>query len=279
VDEASLPCWTCAARLAYDVAHGHWSWDPATKLYYNDPPGKPREYIDRQCNLTDAAGNIRRKAFDQFGKWPEHEQGLCPVEMLTCPSPSPAPSPTPSPSSSPTPQPPGGGTAPPIDPATGNYPLPPDLVCPAWFADSLLRVGIHVAGQVPCAQGTVCRRVTLWATPKSVPPYCPHAADRRECEQWRPCQLPQFIDYVGEGENPGGGILMQIKHPDWGNVWGRLDKQTCDPRHDACPPGMANPVHNYNGHDKAVDRSGETSARACLPDATKCSQTSYRTDQ
>jgi hypothetical protein len=88
VDEASLPCWTCSARLAYDVAHGHWSWDPATKLYYNDPPGKPREYIDRQCNLTDAAGNIRRKAFDQFGKWPEHSQGLCPVEMLTCPSPS-----------------------------------------------------------------------------------------------------------------------------------------------------------------------------------------------
>jgi hypothetical protein len=42
---------------------------------------------------------------------------------------------------------------------------------------------------------------------------------------------------------------------------------------------MANPVHNYNGHDKAVDRSGETFARACLPDATKCSQTSYRTDQ
>jgi hypothetical protein len=113
VDEASLPCWTCSARLAYDVTHGHLTWDPATKLYFNDPPAKPREYFDRQCNKTDAAGKVQRTGYQWFGTYPEHSQGLCPVEMLTCPSPSPAPSPSSSPSPGATPQPgPTPGTCP-----------------------------------------------------------------------------------------------------------------------------------------------------------------------
>jgi len=154
--------------------------------------------------------------------------------------------------------------------------MPSDGVCPPWFANATVRVGIGIEGNTPCGAGRVCRRVSLNATQKSVPPHCPHASDRRECETWRPCQEPKFVDYVGP--TLGGGIIMEIAHPDWGNKWGRLDKRTCDPRIDACPPEMENPVHNFLGHDKAVDRAGVTRARACMPDGTKCSETSYRTD-
>ena len=158
--------------------------------------------------------------------------------------------------------------------------MPPEGVCPAWFADATVRVGIAVEGNVPCGAGDVCRRVSLNATQKSVPPHCPHAPGRRECETWRPCQEPKFIDYQGGGdvENPGGGIVMQIAHPDWGNRFGRCDKRTCDPRIEACPPEMTNPVHNFLCHDKAVDRAGVTHARACMPDGARCSEISYRTD-
>jgi hypothetical protein len=113
VNEADLPCWTCSARLAYDVAHGHLTWDATLKLYFNDPPGKAREYFDRACNKTDASGRVVRTGYEWFGKYPEHGNGLCPVEMLTCPSPSPVPSPGASPSPGATPQPgPTPGTCP-----------------------------------------------------------------------------------------------------------------------------------------------------------------------
>lgn len=156
--------------------------------------------------------------------------------------------------------------------------MPEEGTCPPHFAGQFDRVGIHVAGSTPCSQGRVCRRVTLWATQKASPPYLPHAVGRREGEMWAPCQEPQFVDYINvDDAGHGGGILMQIAHPDW-NGWGRVDKQTCDPRINSCPPGMTNPVHNFNGHDKVVDRQGVTTARACMPDGSKCSETTYRTD-
>ena len=249
VDEANLPCWTCSARLAYDVAHGHLKWDPALKLYFNDPPGKPREYFDRQCNKTDAAGTVRVRAHDWYGTYPATAQGLCPVEMLTCPSPSPSPSPTNSPEipdSSPSPPLPGPGNPPPLD-NTGNYPIPPAGTCPWWFGDSLARVGIQEHARRSCGQcvrdGYLGIIITASATPKSVPPYCGHASDRRECEQWRPCQ-DGYTDWTNP--NLGPDLLMTLP--------GHWTDARCDKRSD----------NNYLCHHRPrKEETGTMTFKAC----------------
>jgi len=107
---------------------------------------------------------------------------------------------------------------------------------------------------------------------------------KTEGELWRACQEPKFVDYQNVPNNgEGGGVWMQIQSPafppPWNTTWGRMDKQTCDKKREACPPEMANPVHNFNAHDKAVSRPGTTRVRTCMPDGTRCSETSYRTDQ
>lgn len=116
------------------------------------------------------------------------------AEPLPTPSPSPAPTPAPSPSpvSTPSPSPRPVDGPPPLD-ANGNYPIPPAGTCPAHFAGSLYRYGIQEHSRRPCsgncqADGYLGIVIIVSATPKSVPPYCGHAGDRRECEQWRPCQ-------------------------------------------------------------------------------------------
>lgn len=245
------------------------------------------EYFDpRTCFTVWPDGSLRNKRLLNDGTVCGPDCVAVPKPAVPCPSPTATPTPTPSVT-----PPPGGGEAPPLT-SSGNYPRPPLHICPPWFKDATARVGIRVAGMVNCGEGQNCKRVTLWATQKSVKPYCEHSCYdengvynrdncRLECELWHACQEPQFIDYVdrGDPENPGNGIVMQISHPDWGNQWGRMDKQTCDSRHNTCPPEMHNPVHNFNGHDKAVDRAGITKARACMPDYTKCSETEYRTDR
>ena len=300
--ESELPCWTCKTRMEYDVRNGHFAWDPASKRWYGDSPGNPRVWIDQKCNKVDAAGNVQYTAHQWFGTYPENGQGFCPVEMLTCPAtpaPPPPASPTPTPSTPPTsPVPP--GEAPEILPASGNYPVPDAGTCPAHFKDAVARVGVSVPSYnpaknlfgTPCQDGPNCRRFTIWATQKSLPPFCEHscydangqyslANCRRECETWRPCQEPQFVDYLNvSDEGHGGGVLIQIRSaafdPPWNTTWGRADKQTCSDKER--PAGMTNCVHNFNAHDKAKNRPGITEVRACMPDETKCSETTYRTD-
>jgi hypothetical protein len=148
---------------------------------------------------------------------------------------------------------------------------------------------------VKCGDGPKCYRFSITGTQWTTKPYLEHtcyteegvyslANCRTEGEMLRACQEPQFVDYLNVPENgEGGGAWMQIKSaafdPPWNTTWGRCDKRTCDPRIDNCPEGMANPVHNFNCHDKSVSRPGTTFVRTCMPDGTKCDETSYRTDQ
>jgi hypothetical protein len=216
INEADLPCWTCSARLAYDVAHGHLAWDATTKLYFNDPPGKPREYFDRACNKTDESGRIVRTGFEWFGKYPEHENGLCPPEMLTCPSPSPSASPSASPSPGATPQPGptpgtcpqlvrwGGGLHAQMTPQHQGLPKSPTFAGNTIDFDSTARFGSGGRGQ-PCndEHHAICEKDGLDDGPN-----------------WRRCEDPRgpiFTVIRGGGDsvvtiNDGWGLRIKGVH-------------------------------------------------------------------
>lgn len=259
VNEADLPCWTCSARLAYDERNKHIKWDAGLKLYFNDPPGKPREYFDRACNKTDAQGRVLRTGYEWFGKYPEHGQGLCPPEMLTCPSPSPAVTPKPSPVPLP--------SGPPVYTESGNLPVPYlRAKCARGFSPTH-EVGISVLSQRECSGEPGCRVVNLHATEKSAKPYCEHSCYDEEgryslsncrflCETLRECQQPEFV-------TSNTGIKLDISHPDWNSQWGDCDKRTADCSLPDCR-------RNFICHDRVVNRSGPTMARACMPDGTRC---------
>jgi hypothetical protein len=91
---------------------------------------------------------------------------------------------------------------PPIPPVVigpdGNYPKPPEGVCPAHFEASLSRVGVSYRGRVATRTQDglyLGYRYNFDATPRSKPPFCGHATGRRECEQWKPCQDPRGADF------------------------------------------------------------------------------------
>jgi hypothetical protein len=108
-------------------------------------------------------------------------------------APGPTPTPTPVPTPTPTPTPPG-----PVVGPDGNYPLPANGACPAHFAESFDRVGASFRSRAPVkTQGGVYLgwRYNFDATPKSKPPFCPHASGRLTCEQWVPCQPAAGFDF------------------------------------------------------------------------------------
>lgn len=223
--EADLPCWTCSARLAYDVAHGHLTWDATLKLYFNDPPGKPREYFDRACNKTDAAGRVQRTRYEWFGEYPAHENGLCPVSMLTCPSPSPSASPTPQPSPGATPQPGptpatcpmlvrwGGGLHAQMTPQFQGIPKTPTFAGNTIDFDSTARFGNGGRG-LPCndEHHAVCEKDGIDDGPN-----------------WRRCEDPRgpiFTVTRGGGEKVSvinGGWGLRIKGVHAGEVCVRIE--------------------------------------------------------
>lgn len=203
----------------------------------------------------------------------------CPIQIIVKPQPSPEPeaSPTPAPTPSATPEPTPSRTpepsappaspvpspstapsgAPPLD-ATGNYPIPPDGVCPPWFKDSLARVGIQEHARRSCGQcvkdGYLGVIITASATPKSAAPYCGHASDRRECEQWRPCQ-DGYTDWTNP--NLGPDLLMTLP--------GHWTDARCDKRSD----------NNYLCHHKPRrEEVGVMTFKACprgaRPDDQRC---------
>ena len=115
----------------------------------------------------------------------------CSKSPEPCASPTPvppSPSPKPSPSSSP----------PPNDDACtmgadGNYPTPPDGVCPAcWREDpNLIQYwGIAFRSKTPCS-GPNCPygiKINVDITPHSAKPYLRHRAAAGGSETWTPCQ-------------------------------------------------------------------------------------------
>lgn len=286
IDESRLPCFTCKARIEYEERHRNLTFDPASKRWFNDPPGKPREWFDSNCNKTDSAGNVVVKAFDWYGKFPESEQGLCPPEMLTCPSPSPSAAPLPIPTTAPSPIIAGPG-APEIIVHVGpngtfrNYPVPPHPSCPAHFAGARTRVGIAVLGQRRCSSLADCVITNAHCTEKSTEPWILHTCHdergnfnvlncRREGELLHACQYPEF------GPN-FTGCEIYIRHPDWGNEWGIMDKRTAD----KCGPEVQDCRVTHIAHDQAINRHGRTGLMACpegvAPDGPGCSETSFAT--
>lgn len=171
-----------------------------------------------------------------------------PVPTVAPPSPSPVPtvappaSPSPSPQTSPSPSP--SGVPPIVD---GNYPVPPAGVCPAWFANSLSRIGISELSRRSCGQcikdGYLGIIITASATPKSVPPFCGHAPGRLQCEQWRPCQ-----DGASDQTDPNLGPDLLMTLP------GHWTDARCDKRSD----------NNYLCHHKPlVSETGVMTFKAC----------------
>lgn len=262
-------CWMPFSRLEWEVGNNNWV-RVRPRLYRWDRPSKPPVFMacDGQswraaCWVSDAdgqplpsggGGRGMRTPADVFGQWPENSQGVCPA--FPCPVATPCPSPTPGPTPSPQPAPSG---APPIDPVTGNYPMPPEGVCPAWFADAVSHVGISVLTQRKCQGRDAppdCTVTVLNATEKSAKPFCPHAPDRLQCETWRPCQQPPVV-------NGNSGIQMLIAHPDWNNEFGACDKRSVE-------GPFPDPRSNFLCHDRAENRGGVTRAKACEPDGTRC---------
>lgn len=116
------------------------------------------------------------------------------------PSPSPTPTPVSTPSASPVPTPsPSANPSPTPTPSAigpdGNYPRPPDGVCPAWFRDSFAWMGTAFRSRVPTPNpNSIGWRYNFDATPHSKPPYCGHAPGAK-CEQWKPCQDTRGADF------------------------------------------------------------------------------------
>lgn len=202
---------------------------------------------------------------------------MCP-KCEAAPTPPPPPTPSPGPSSSPGPL--------PLLTASGNFPLPEIGTCPAHFRDAPFDLHIKL-WQRKCGAAGTCIQNTVTVTQRVGKPYLEHTCYTEDgtyslsnCkgagEMWRGCQEPQFIDYLSDfpdDPNPGDGIYIVI----FGNLpFGRMDKQTCAM---GCPPGMTNPVHNFNAHDKAINRPGSTTVKACMADLSHCSQLDYRTDR
>lgn len=236
-------CDPCSEWRSSNVAAGHWIDEGRRDgLLRANARGSADgdKYVTRECVLVwaDTLGHFAEPETGRIGK-------VCPRKLdpqPTC-TPPPAP-PSPSPSAPPS-TPPG---APAIDPATGNYPMPPAETCPAHFADSLSRYGISELSRRACSGN--CQRdgylgiiVTVSATPKSRKPYCPHAADRQECEQWRPCQ-DGFTDW----QNPtlGPDLLMTLPGH-WTDA--RVDKRS---------------DNNHLGHHKPkANETGIMTFKAC----------------
>lgn len=301
-------CTTCSAWIAANLASGDVQRCEAAPrgfgackagYVWNDRDGDPtkRDCFDSTtCWLMwcDGSGVRSKKRL---------ESEVCASD---CTKPTPCVTPTPKP-----PSPPASPLPPQEEPPlteNGNYPVPPAGTCPAWFRNgdsfpALLRVGVSVPNYnpekglfgTPCGDGSNCRRFTIWATQKSFGKFCEHRCwengvytpgickNMRECELFAGCQEPQFVDYVNvDDAGNGGGVLIQITsdafEPPWNTQWGRADKQTCSDKERRENPSLSNCVHNFNAHDKAVNRPGVTRVRACMPNGTKCSETFYRTD-
>lgn len=281
-------CDTCANWRSYNKDRGHWIDEGRRDGWYRangigSPDGD--KFVTKECDLVWEGGSLfATRESGRLGNICPRMDAVCPRTSrlrtaTNCPSPSPAPTPSPSPS-------PGQCVPPTTRTESGNFPLPAAGTCPCWFQGKTTFVKAKVFKPVKCGDGNNCWRYNITATETTTTPYLEHTCYdeegryalsncKTEGEVWRPCQQPQFIDYVGEGPNPGNGIVMEIAHPSWGNIFGRCDKRTCDTRLDACPIGMSNPVHNSNCHDKAVDRVGKTRVRTCMPDGTRCSEAMY----
>jgi hypothetical protein len=126
--------------------------------------------------------------------------------------------------------------------------MPAAETCPAHFANSLSRYGISELSRRACsgncqADGYLGIIINVSATPKSRKPYCPHAPDRQECEQWRPCQ-DGFTDW----QNPTLG-------PDlWMTLPGHWTDARVDKRSD----------NNHLGHHKpTASETGVMTFKAC----------------
>jgi hypothetical protein len=141
-------CELCSERLEWDVRQGHATYDPARKLWWNDVPGRGRQYFNKDCHLVNAEGVVLRRDF--WGIWPDGV--ICPE----CPEVPPPPTPTPTPPAPPTPTPP---PLPPSDDKAcelqpdGMYPLPPEGTCPAcWRAqpDLISYWGISFRSKTQC---------------------------------------------------------------------------------------------------------------------------------
>ena len=80
---------------------------------------------------------------------------------------------------------------------TGEYPPPAEGTCPPCFAPSLEWVGVRLLSVVPVkGEGVYLgKRYNFDATPHSRKPYCGHAPDRLQCEQWKGCQNPEGPDF------------------------------------------------------------------------------------
>lgn len=246
----------------------------------------PSCILDGSCLPKPDCRTVGCPAGEQCAEVPDSRWSARPEDAdFACvpgPAPEPSPSPSPTPISVPRPTP----VPVPLLTANGNYPLPPIGTCPPEFQDAPFSLHIKL-WQRTCGQGRVCIQTTASVTQRVAKPYLEHtcydedgsyspANCKHVGEMWRGCQEPQFVDYVSDfagDPNPGDGIYMVI----FGNLpFGRMDKQTCTM---GCPAGMQNPVHNFNAHDKAVDRLGSTTLRACMADGTHCTELSYRTDQ
>lgn len=272
-------CGTCAFTRDYNVRQGHWIdfGHPKGWLRANGSGPDFSRFITRDCDYVFEDGRVIRTR-ESGG-----QGNICPreVDPVSVASPLPPSSPLSSP-----------GSAPPLT-ASGNFPIPAPLTCPAHF--KAIPFSLHIkVNHKTCGESPECIKALVSVTQRVGKPGLEHycvdettgvyvpgsCANVFAGEMWRPCQEPQFIDYQGGGDNPGNGIVLLISHPDWGNRFERMDKWTCDPRNDACPPGMVNPVHNYNGQDRASHgRSGLTTIKACMPDRSICAQTTYHMDR
>src|SRR5688572_1790677 len=212
----------------------------AHRLCLNDQPGEDGSYF-RCVPVGEACHAVPPTIPSQP---PESSPSPLPEA-----SPSPEPSPTPAPSPSPTPEPspsasPATGGPPPLT-ASGNYPLPPAGTCPVWFRAIPFTIHIKTTTK-ECGEGLGCIKYNHSATQRVGKPGLEHTCYDEDghyllsnCkavgEMLRACQLPQYVDYLGDGDNPGGGIYMAIFGP--GVAYGKCDKWSCT---SGCPPEMTN---------------------------------------
>ena len=121
-------------------------------------------------------------------------------------------------------------------------------------------MGVNVLTQRDC--GEACRKqgylgyvLNFSATPKSKPPFCGHAPDRLECEQYKPCQ-----DGINDLENGSAGPQIFLTMP------GKFTNDVCDKRSD----------NTFNCHHKPKkDETGLLIVTACpqgdAPTSARCS--------